>query len=360
MKARIIVPISILFTMLIGVTSIFGLPRFTAQSEQKCNLCHVSPAGGGMRTGFGSQFFAMTELAAHETPFEEIDKFQPQISNILSLGMDMRTQYIYDESAEFSTFFQMEGNFYLHAQLDNRFSVTLNKGLYSGFEIFGMGYILPHHGYFRIGKFQPAYGWRFADHTSFVRERMLWPPNSADTGIEFGILPHGISANIGIFNGTGGAFDDGKGKAISSRLEYRRNIGGLGLGVGGSYYMTDGSTGDRTMYGPLYYLKYGNLILQGELDWLDDKPDNSAGITSFASTQKLAYMAGRGIWLELLYDFYDPDIDLTEGAVARYGLGLDYFPYGYLEFEPMIRYYDDTSDANNDYILFNAQLHFFF
>ncbi|MEE9555377.1 MAG: hypothetical protein V3W18_13905 [candidate division Zixibacteria bacterium] len=359
MNTRLFIPLSIILGLLIGATSLFGLPRFTAQSEQKCNLCHVSPTGGGMRTGFGSQFFALTELAAHEASFEDIDKFQPQISNILALGMDMRTQYIYDESNELSSFFQMEGNLYISAQLDRRFSATFKKGLYSGFEIFGMGYILPKHGYFRIGKFQPAYGWRFADHTSFAREKMLWPANSTDTGIEFGIYPHGISANIGFFNGTGGVFDEGKGKAVSSRLEYRENIGGVGFGLGGSYYMADGSAGDRTMYGPLYYLKYGKLIIQGEIDWLEDK-ENFALITSFASTQKLAFMARRGIWFEFTYDFYDSNIDNKEGALTRYGMGIDYFPYGFLELEPMIRYYDDTSDANDDYILFNTQLHFFF
>ena len=360
MKSRLLIPLTTITILTFTAILSFGLPRFNAQAEQKCNLCHVSPTGGGMRTGFGSQFFAMTELAAHEVSFEEIEKFQPQVSDILSLGMDMRTQYIYDESAELSTFFQMEGNFYANAQLDQRFSLTLSKGLYNGFEIFGMGYILPQHGYFRVGKFQPAYGWRFADHTSFVRERMLWPANSTDTGIEFGIYPHSLSANIGFYNGSGGMFDDGKGKAVSSRVEYRENIGGLGVGLGGSYYMADGSAGDKTMYGPLYYLKYGKLIIQGEMDWLEDKTTVIEGITSFANTQKLVYMARQGIWLELLYDFYDSDIDNKDGALARYGLGIDYFPYGFLEIEPMIRYYDDTSDANDDYVLFNTQLHFFF
>ena len=183
--------------------------------------------------------------------------YLPTVFRILSLGADMRTQYIYDEASRMSTFFQMEGNFYLNAQLDNRFSATLKRGLYDGFEIFGMGYILPLKGYFRAGKFQPAYGWRFDDHTSFVRERMLWPANSTDTGIEFGLLPHGFSANVGFFNGTGGVFDDGKGKAVSSRLEFRRNIKGVGFGIGGSAYSNKKAIGDITMYGPFYYLNLG-------------------------------------------------------------------------------------------------------
>jgi len=360
MKARFLIPLSILLITAAGSTALFGLPRFSAQAEQKCNLCHISPTGGGMRNGFGSQYFALTEMAAHKTSLSEIGNFEPQVSKTLSLGMDMRTQYIYDESAELSSFFQMEGNFYASAQLDSRFSATLKRGLYNGFEIFGMGYIFPKNGYFRVGKFQPAYGWRFADHTSFVRERMLWPANSTDTGIEFGIYPHGISANVGFFNGTENMFDDGKGKAVSSRLEFRKHFGKLGLGVGSSYYVSDSPSGDRTMYGPFYYLKLGKLIYQGEVDWLGDKSIDSSGITSLASTQRLEYMARQGIWLQATYDYYDSDTDIDKGALSRYGLGIDYFPYGFLEFEPMIRYYRDAADTSDDYILFNTQFHFFF
>lgn len=342
-------------------TATFGLPRFTAKVEQKCNLCHVSPAGGGMRNAFGSQFFAMTELAVHKTPFEDIERFQPQVSEILSLGADMRTQYIYDESNEMSTFFQMEGNFYLNAQLDPRFSATLKRGLYDGFEIFGMGYILPMKGYFRAGKFQPAYGWRFDDHTSFVRERMLWPANSTDTGIEFGIYPHGISANIGFFNGTGGMFDDGKGKAVSSRFEFRKNIKGVGFGIGGSAFFNDKLSGDIAMFGPFYYLNLaqGKLIYLGEIDWLKDET-NESDITSFATTHKISYMFTQGIWLEGQYDFYDPDIDLISGDISRMGIGINYFPYGFLEISPFFRIYDDNFGSEDDYVLFNTQIHFFF
>lgn len=343
-----------------GTATLFGLPRFSAKVEQKCNLCHVDPTGGDMRNGFGSQYFAFTEMAVHTKPLDQLEDFQPQVSNILSLGMDMRSQYIYDESAETSTFFQMVGNFYVNAQLNKYYSVTLKKGIYNGFEVFGMGYVLPMNGYFRMGKFQPSYGWRFADHTSFVRERMLWPPGSTDTGVEFGIYPKGISANVGFFNGTGAVFDDGKGKAVSSRLEIRKHVGFLGFGAGGSYYFDDGSAGRKTMYGPFYYLNLGKTIYLGEIAWLENKTVDPNGVLSMATTQKLTYLVRRGVWFELLYDFYDPDTDINSGSVSRYGFGFDYFPYGFLEFEPLLRYYDDETLADNKYVLFNAQLHFFF
>jgi hypothetical protein len=359
-KIRYPIPAILLIGMILSATAIMGLPRFSARVEQKCNLCHMSPTGGGMRNGFGSQYFAMTEMAVHKTPLSELSKFQPQVSETVSLGLDLRTQYIYDELTEQSTFFQMEGSFYASAQLDKRFSVTLDKGLYSGFEIFGTGYILPANGYFRVGKFQPAYGWRFADHTSFVREKMLWPPNSEDTGIEFGIYPDGISTNIGFFNGSGGMFDDGKGKAVASRFEFRHHVGPVGFAAGGSYYFNDTPGGERAMYGPLFYLNVARIIYLGEVDWLDDKISDPDGITKFATSHKANYMLTQGVWVELLYDFYDPDIDLTTGSISRYGLGVDYFPYGFLEIEPNFKIYDDSIVGDEQYILYNVQFHFFF
>jgi hypothetical protein len=189
---------------------------------------------------------------------------------------------------------------------------------------------------------------------------MLWPPNSTDTGVEFGIYPHGVSANVGFYNGSQGTFDDGKGKAVSSRLEVRRNISGVGFGLGGSVFINDRPAGDVNMYGPFYYLNLdsGRFIYLGEIDWLDDE-NPSAAATSFATTHKMSYMLNQGIYVEGQYDFYDPDIDMLSGDISRYGFGLNYFPYGFLEFSPMFRIYNDKI-IDEDYILFNSQIHFFF
>jgi hypothetical protein len=345
--------------MMISMTgSVSALPRFAAVYEQKCNLCHVNPTGGAMRNAYGSQYFAQTELAVHKVALEEITKFQPNVSDNILLGMDGRTLYIYDESLNQSSLFQMEGNFYLDAQVTPKFSISFSKGLYSGFEIFGTGYYLPFQGYVRIGKFQPSYGWRFEDHTSFVREKMLWQPSTYDTGLEIGLHPQGISANIGFFNGSSSQLDNDQGKALSGRLEYRVNLAGIGLGMGGSYWHNDRAGGRVDMYGPMYYVKAlkGRLIYLGEIDWLDDK---AGGYKAMATTQSLAIRLVQGIWLEGKYDFQDPDIDLKAGTLTRYAANLDYFPIAFLEIEPSLRFYNDDI-IDDDYVMFIQQFHFYF
>lgn len=357
MRKSLLITAVLLFSFLWSES--FALPRFSAKVEQKCNLCHINPTGGGMRNAFGSQYFAQTELAVHKVSLDSITRFNPMLSENISVGMDMRTLYTYDRTAKQSSFFQMEGNLYLDAQLGDRLSLTISKGLYTGFDIFGMAYVLPLQGYVKVGKFQPSYGWRFSDHTSFVREGTLWPPNLTDTGMEIGLYPYGISANIGFFNGSAGQFDDDNGKALSARFEFRRHVSIFGFGMGGSYWRNDRDNGAINMYGPLFYLNSldARLIYLGELDWLENRFTN---ITTFATTHNIGYMISQGIWLEAQYDFRDPDIDIKGGAISRYSFGVDYFPTGFLEIEPSLKYFEDDFSADGNYAVFYNQFHFFF
>jgi hypothetical protein len=224
-----------------------------------------------------------------------------------------------------------------------------------------MGYVLPMSGYFRVGRFQPSYGWRFDDHTSFVREKMLWPAGSTDTGLELGIYPHGLSVNVGFFNGTTGTFDDNKGKMVTGRVQWRHQVSGVGFGVGGSYMLNHYSAGNTRMFGPFGYLDFfnGKLIYLGEIDWYEDESMALSPVKEAAS-HKLSYMLKQGIWLNTTYDFYDPDIDIKTGRTNRYGVGLNYFPYGFLEIQPNIWFYQDDFADDDKYIYFNTQVHFFF
>jgi hypothetical protein len=354
---NICTPLVVVLLLLSG-TDVLALPRFAAKNEQKCNLCHIDPTGGSMRNSFGSQYFAMTELAVHKTTLDQISKFQPNVSDNISIGADLRTLYIYDKNAKQSTFFQMESKLYVSAQVNDQFSISVYDNINTGFEVFGTGYYLPYHGYIRAGKFQPSYGWRFDDHTSFVRERTLWPAGYYDTGMEIGLYPYGISANFGFFNGTSSQFDEDKGKALAARLEGRKHFGFLGIGLGGSYWRSDRPGGKVEMYGPFNYINLldGRLIHLGELDWLKN---SSTGITSLASTQSLSFMISQGVWFEGKYDYIDPDTDLKTGTIKRYSLNLDIFPIGFLELQPSLRFYKDDI-AKNNYTVFISQFHFFF
>jgi hypothetical protein len=330
-------------------------------------LCHVNPTGCGMRNIYGAQYFAQNDLPAHKTAPDKVVK--TNFSDYFSIGLDARTYYFYNEKSDAtltpfasgnkqSSLFQMEGNLYLNAQLTDRINLFLMKGIYSEFEIYGMANYLPYNGYIKVGTFQPSYGWRFQDHSSFVRDPLGWAPYYFDTGIEAGIYPDNISANVGIFNGIAGQVDNNRGKAVAGRFELRQNIDFFGLGVGGSYWHNDQTPNKIDMYGPFYNLKLldGNLIYLGEFDW---QKINGSDTTKLATTHSLSYQLFQGVWLEGNYDFYDPDTHFKSGVVKRYSFHLDYFPIAYLEIEPTARYYDDKI-LDSKYWNLLVQSHFFF
>lgn len=302
-------------------------------------------------------------MAAHKVEFAKIEDFQPNLSKNISIGADLRTMYYYNDndSNRQSTFFQMEGNLYLNALLNDRVSLLLSKGLNSDLETYGLAYVIPMNGYIKMGKFLPGYGWNYDDHTSFVREKTLWGPQLYDTGIELGIHPQHLSASLGFLNGSSSSFDNDKGKAAISRIEYRQHVGFLGFAYGGSFFFNDRQFNDTYMYGPFFYARLTKFIYTGELDWLKNQRAGKDSVT-WASTHELAYEFKQGYWLKAQYDFIDPNTDRKTGSLSRFSFGLQYYPIGFVEILPMIRYYDQTDyqKKHNRYASFDGQIHFFF
>jgi hypothetical protein len=330
-------------------TTASAFPRFEAKYEKGCSLCHVNPTGCGMRNVYGSQYFATGELPAHKIPQEKVIK--TNFTDYFMIGMDARNLYVYNENnnqdiypkvpgGKQSTFFQMEADLYLNTQLTDKLSLFFKRGINSEVEVYGLGNYLPAQGYIKIGKFQPSYGWRLQDHTSFVRDPMTWYPFYYDTGIEVGFYPENISANVGFFNGTSDLVDSNRGKAIAARLEYRLHLSPVGLGIGGSFWRNDMAPNTTDEYGPFYYLKLfnGNLIYLGELDWLKYK---ATSVKQFATTHNLSFQICQGIWIEGDYDYLKPDTKVSNATVNRYSFNLDCFPIGYVEIQPTVRYFDD-------------------
>ena len=96
---------------------------------------------------------------------------------MLGVGADLRTLYMVRSIPDSSgtsartenSFWQMQGDLYLNFRISKKVALYLKKGLYSGFEAFGLLQILPLNGHVKVGKFVPNYGMRMDDHTTFVR-----------------------------------------------------------------------------------------------------------------------------------------------------------------------------------------------
>lgn len=315
-------------------------PRYAARYQQNCNLCHANPTGGGMRSAYAAQYIVPSELTVMEWPEEMSDRLDPQISPALSIGADLRTLYLYSPDRAYrDNFFQMQAVF--HAQLEiDRFSMYLAQGQSQTREAYGLGYLLPANGYVRVGRFTPAYGWKWDDHTMFVRERLgFLPPANTDVGVELGTYPGEFGLQIAVMNGSGGAIQDTDHRVAGfARADVRRRILGASLVLGGSYSYSEPAGGIRRQAGPFASAHLGPFTWVGEADILQFRTPSGPDVllTSHEVTAELK----KGLYVRATYDFYDPDIDLESGALTRYGIGLDSLIYPFLGIQAMAVWYE--------------------
>ncbi|HEX5131178.1 MAG TPA: hypothetical protein VFX92_01695 [Candidatus Krumholzibacteria bacterium] len=339
-----------------------ALPRYSARYEQKCTLCHVNPSGGGQRNLYASQYIVPEELAWSKPKPEILEGIDPEIATNLIIGTDFR--FIHsasDDDIAGRNFFQMQGDIYLAFQLDEQLSLYYDHGISTSYEVFGMWQGLPLDGYVKAGRFVPAYGWRFDDHTRFVRQDLGFaPPANSDAGLEFGIARGRFDVQLGIVNGNrGSTFDNDRKLATLLSALYRGHTGGVGwaAGLAGSWH--DGDVVDTGTAGPYGYLTWRRFTWMTELDWFRDDTGD-AHTTGVVTSNELSFLAHQGFEVLATYDFYDPDWNLQTGSRSRWGGGVSTLPRPFLAVEALFRAtsYDNGVDVTgSDYWETVLQLH---
>lgn len=370
---------------LLTFANAYTVPRYSAKYEQDCNLCHFNPTGGGQRATYASQYLIPEEMSIDSLTKEEMERFSPQISSSVTLGADLRTFFFSSDlesplaENRSENFMQMQGNLYLALQMTDRISAHLSKGISTSYEMYGLGYVLPLNGYVKVGRFVPAFGWRFADHTSFVRDWPtnrggtqvpggFFPPSHTDVGLEVGFYPNRFAFNVAVMNGQLGATQDFNSKvALVGRALYRWNVGGVAGGLGGSVWRNETGTGTdtetRTVAGPLGYLHWKRLTWVGEADF-DSREDASGNtVDGMFTSNQLTFEARKGVHVKGVLDFWDPNSDLDSGTRTRYGGGVEVMPYPFVRLEAMIHIYrngegDEGMDiSGSEYEQLIAQVH---
>ena len=347
-------------TLLMIATAACGEPHYGALFGQSCFLCHANPTGKGMRSLYASQFFGPTYLSFKPVSFDLLEKVKPQLSETVTLGADLRTIWISENtmsdtasaglsaplSTNTGTISQMEGYIYLSIQPVEQFEIYYSQGMAQAsgrFEAYGLLQGLPIDGFVKAGQFQESFGWTFADHTSFVRTG-LWSDYSGSVG-EPPTPPHyGLGAEIGarplIFDITASFTNKQTSyptardvqKRWCSRLQVQQGIERLNLQVtlGGSWTLAPSSSRDPE-YGYLLgssrdeaWGGFGGIGWQGfrerlgchggfgflttsllfEYDRRAWTPGfiSSTLISSAYSTTQVSVMAQPGVWLVGGYD----------------------------------------------------------
>jgi hypothetical protein len=343
--------------------NLLALPEYQMRYLQSCGLCHFNPTGGGMRTLYGAQFVSYTDLPMKTLSLEDIEKVKPRINEDLQVGLDLRGLYYAQNdlkkndsarpSLDDNRFVLMQASLYLAYTLTERATVCLDFSNFGLEEAYALFQGLPMTGVVRVGKFMPSYGWRFADHKLFVRQFLDYgglqgPGTKAyDTGVEIGAYPQGWDMTLGLINGTAAT----QGKAILGRVAKRATIASVNASLGASYRAED--IGDwrhsPQFYGAFYGLYWNRWTFLGETDVLDES------VNGLVATHQLRWMATRGWYWNIYYQYFDPDVKHQTGYQWSTRLSSDILPRGYFSLSPAIEW--DHDSGGYEYGTAEVQVH---
>ena len=335
--------------ILAGASLSGATPRLAARYGQDCHLCHVNPTGGGMRNGFVTQFIGPSELPLKPLSAHEQERWpSPKISDQISVGLDMRLLYVAPDDVATgagvleNTFYQMQGDLYLAFAPDPQFTIYMDRGLQSGFEVFVLARVLPAHGYLKAGQFVPDIGWRWDDHNHYTREKIgLDFPGATEAGLEAGFTPGHWVISAGIYNGAEGTpLDHNSQKAITGRVLYRLGLGELQTAFGGSMRLDHGHHARERLWG-----------IQGQASWKSlsyitdaygQRTEHADGdeerVWSWLFSQEIDLRPIQGLDFYVGYDFLDPDVDLLSGTQTQVSVGSRIYLRHFLKLEPMFKY----------------------
>ena len=340
--------------LLAGATPSLSTPRYSLRAGQNCLLCHQNPSGGGMRSEYASQSLVAERLAMRRPGGAgdgAVPLPSPRLGDNVVLGADMRTAYLDRTDQESgNNFLLMQGSVYMSVELEPRVSLYVQEefgqGAARAFELYGLGFVLPASGYVKVGRFVPAFGWKYDDHRAFTRREFVFlpafPPES-DTGVEVGFLPGPLSLQFAATNGEfASAREQNDELAWTARGELRHDFPGGHAVLGGSYFQHRGTRGgaggatgeDVYAGGPFAGVRVGPATWLGEFDWTHREvalPGASRSVfRTFTTSQELSWELIQGLDAVATYDFHDVDLDRASGAVTRIGVALSALPRAWL------------------------------
>lgn len=399
MKLKIFSFLAFLSLFSITFNPLYSYPKFAAYTGSKCQNCHVNPTGGGIRH-FGGVKYSRENLFIK--PFEKANKeteFDPWITKAIQIGADMRMIFIDDQVGEgqpnFNTFFQMQGDLYVKANINKYLTLMIAPGLYipntfgpnplaTKYEIYGMIWNLPAGAYLKAGRFIPNFGIKIPEHRAFSRQfNDFYTPYASDAGFEVGISPGPFFLTAGFSNGSSlnkagmrnNSFDFDAQKQFVATGDFRwaDKKERYTFGLGGSFLTNPFKYDQQNNINALRQIGAGFLSIglfnrvailaeydYNRLDLRDSAKTRTIFQTIFAEMDiKLA----KGLEIKLQFENYDPQLGIKNGQLERrrYSFGISFFPLTGLEIETMYRYVQEPNKAlnvkNNE---FQDQIKFYF
>lgn len=365
---KIILTSATIFLILIGISELFALPRFSLKTGFQCIDCHQNPTGGIARNEDGWRY-GKNSLSMVRTSNSEF-AISPKIGENIFFGFDFRTQYLIQlkDSIKRSDFHKMSGSTYSNIELSEEISIIARYDFIQRiFEGYGVLKVLPNNSYFKIGTFTPAYGIRLDDHTSYsrggdygllfssgTRQGLIYNPSYTETGIELGVF----ISDFALFNLSAGQsnYPFQTDPTYTARVEFSQDFNLIKLMAGGSLLAFRDSL-EVKMFGGFFGLGVGNFTLLTEINRANNYLGRNIKTTTFMA--EASYQILKGIDAIIRYDSFHPDKDISDYSFAHLILGLEIFPYSFIEIRPQYRFnLEKPNKIANDAVV--VQFHFWY
>ena len=321
-------------------------PIFLSKQYPRCTACHYSPSGGGLLTPYGrslsreeiSTFGRGGAAGAVPTgaPWSEESFLFGAIGSDspLQLGLDIRPSHLELKVPGLAI---DDRNFLMNLDLQAAWQRERWTAYGSvGRKPIGDGELVSYEHWVayqvsdalsvRGGRFLPAYGVRFADHTSFTREGVDLAQDDQVYGVEVGVSTDRSLLQLSVGPGRADSLIAGNGQAaftVSGR--YQLDLSPRTVVAGSLLYRGETDVGPRSThtgasfgYAPVRWLvtwTHADLRLQRLA-----RSDQTYIVANQTSVEAL-----RGVWLRVSPQVRWTDKD-PRGEVRRMVYGLDFYP----------------------------------
>jgi hypothetical protein len=364
--------ITILILFLVSTGTSYSFPRFALRGGVNCIDCHINPTGGEMRNDRG---WNMSRKGLTMSSPDQDFKMTNKIGDNIRFGFDIRGQILGTLGTQKRIDFQnMSGVLYTNIDLSEQVNVFARYDFENFvWEGYGVAHILPNNGYVKGGTFIPNFGIRLDDHTAYTRGGdmgfitsrklgFIYDPYYTETGGEIGFYFSDyafLTASIGRPIGNNPQPLLTNDPSYTARLQFNPSLTEkVNLLFGGSFhrFRSTYTFSIADMYGGFAGIGIGDFTLLAEYDiarsyLFIDSLTNALMIEA-------AYKIIKGLEAVVRYDRIDPSTRISNDDHSRFVLGLDIFPFPFVEILPQYRIQFEHPDIADN--AFNIQFHFFY
>ena len=330
-----------------GVAPALAEPTFLSKQYPRCTACHYSPSGGGLLTPYGRSLSreeistfgrqgASGVPAAGSTAGEEGFLFGALSSESpLQLGLDVRPSHV---DVDVPGRHIPNRNFLMNLDLQ----AAWRRDRWTAYGSIGRA---PAHGggelvsyehwvswqvtdtvSVRGGRFLPAYGVRFADHTSFTRARLDLAEDDQVYGIELGVSTDRTLLQVSAGPGRAESLIDADGRqAFTSSARFQIDLSPRTVVAASALYRGASDTAARSTGTGLSfgYAPAPWLTTWTHADVQFQRLDASGRAYIFANQTSVEAL--RGVWLRISPQLRWTDAD-PRSEIRRVVYGLDFYP----------------------------------